>query len=74
MKSLTNQRLFDLVRHQRIELHTEGLITDEEYAMLASEHASVRRLEDYDVLRAKLDSFSSGGQQEHSEIMREITR
>ena len=74
MKTLTNQRLFDLVRYMRSELHDAELITDEEYVMLASEHASVQRLEDYDALRAKLDSFAGGGQQEHSEILREITR
>lgn len=60
MKKFSNERLFDLVRSQRIELHTEGLITDEEYVMLASDSASVQRLEDYDVLRAKLDSFTHG--------------
>jgi transposase len=55
---VTNTRLFDLVRYSRAELHESGLITDEEYVMLASDSASVERLEDYDKLRAKLDSFT----------------
>lgn len=44
-----NQRLFDLVRYMRTELHVAGLITDDEYAELAQAHDAVRRLEDYDV-------------------------
>jgi len=58
---LTNGRLFDLVRHQRAELHEAKLITDKEYAELCSEHPlaqgdgspSPRRLEDYDELKAR---------------------
>jgi hypothetical protein len=50
----TNKRLGDLVRHQRSELHDAELITDEEYAALAEDHAAVARLEGYDALRAKL--------------------
>lgn len=53
-----NQREHDLVRQQRTELYVEGLITPEEYAMLASEHGGVQRLEDYDQLRAKLKALS----------------
>jgi hypothetical protein len=55
MKSDTlNQREHDLVRYQRQELYRANLITEDEYADLAKDHAAVRRLEDYDVLRAKL--------------------
>lgn len=50
---MDNQRLHDLVRHQRGPLHDEGLITDAEYALLASDHATVKRLEDYDVQKLK---------------------
>lgn len=46
----TNQRLWDLVRQQRMELHRDRLITDEEYAVLAA-YGGARRLEDYDALR-----------------------
>lgn len=52
--SFDNQRLFDLVRQQRMELHEVELITDEEYIELAKEHSAVARLEDYDELRAQL--------------------
>lgn len=46
-----NQRVHDLVRFMRSELHREGLITDEEYAGLASDsYGVVKRLEDYDVV------------------------
>lgn len=59
-----NQRLFDLVRHQRSELLDAGLITSEEYAALVASTApgvpmppnggspSPRRLEDYDRAKA----------------------
>lgn len=60
----THVRLFDLVRHQRAELHQAGLITDEEYFWLCSAakmandpkggSPSPRRLEDYDSLRSHL--------------------
>lgn len=50
-----NLRLFDLVRHQRSELHQAGLITDEEYTYLVGQgNTSVKRLESYDHMRAKL--------------------
>jgi hypothetical protein len=42
------QRLWDLVRYQRRELHVAELITDEECAALAADHGAVARLEDYD--------------------------
>lgn len=48
------QRLRDLVRHQRSELHDEGLIDDAEYAALASDHGAVARLHGYDHLRSSL--------------------
>lgn len=49
-----NQRLFDLVRHQRLELFQQALITEREYEWLATcGPDSARRLEDYDSLRAE---------------------
>lgn len=48
------ERLFDLVRWARSELHEAKLITDEEYAMLVREKGSVKRLESYDELAARL--------------------
>ncbi len=42
------QRLWDLVRYQRAALYTAELITNDEYAELAQDHAAVRRLEGYD--------------------------
>lgn len=50
----SRQRLFDLVRHCRIELHDEGLITDEEYAILADDPDSLSRLHGYDSLAEEL--------------------
>jgi len=41
------QRLWDLVRYNRHELHHAGLITDDEYAELTADTASVARLEYY---------------------------
>ena len=63
MSEKINERLFDLVRYMRVELHEEGLITDREYAWLASEappsigldSTYTRRLEDYDEMQAALD-------------------
>lgn len=49
-----HQRLFDLVRQQRMELHEAGLISDEEYMELAKDHPAVERLETYDELRKQL--------------------
>lgn len=43
-------RLVDLVRYCRHHLHREELITDEEYAALASVDGAVQRLEMYDVI------------------------
>jgi hypothetical protein len=52
-----NQRQWDLIRYQRSELHTAGLITDDEYAELAKDHAAVQRLEDYDAVRTELSAL-----------------
>lgn len=49
-----NMREHDLVRQMRGELLVAQLITDDEYAALASKKGSVERLEDYDVLRRQL--------------------
>lgn len=46
-----HQRLWDLVRQQRMELHDAELISDDEYTELAKDHPAVARLETYDVLR-----------------------
>ncbi len=51
---MNDQRLLDLVRQQRVELLTSRLITEEEYARLASVPGSVARLESYDDMRASL--------------------
>lgn len=48
------QRLWDLVRHQRMELFHAELIDPNEYADLAADHVVVARLETYDGLRTKL--------------------
>lgn len=49
LKFKHNQRLCDLVRHQRMELHEAGLISDEEYSELAKDHPAVERLKQYEV-------------------------
>jgi hypothetical protein len=49
-----SQRVWDLLRYQRMELHNANLITNEEYAALAFDHPAVARLETYDELRAEL--------------------
>lgn len=53
------QRLLDLVRQQRQELHEAGLITDEEYAALAADGDAVARLEGYDRLRQELQKVTA---------------
>ena len=55
----TNQRLFDLVRQQRIELRDAELISDEEYLELAKEHAAVARLENYGDLRERIRTLEA---------------
>ena len=57
----TNERLYDLVRHQRGELYEAELISDEELASLASAQGSVERLTTYDDLRAQLASLRETG-------------
>jgi hypothetical protein len=55
-----NQRLFDLVRYCRAELHQQDLITDEEYTLLLAGpdgKCSVSNLESYDDIRAKLTTL-----------------
>lgn len=52
---LPNQRLWDLVRYSRGPLHDAGLLTNEEYALLAADHDAVARLEDYDKVRRECD-------------------
>ena len=53
----TNQRLADLVRYMRQELHTEGLITNEEYAEILQNPGAVNRLGGYDVIKAERDEL-----------------
>ena len=48
------QRLRDLVRQQRSELHDANLISDEEYAALAMDGGAVPRLMGYDEMRTQL--------------------
>ena len=54
-----NERMRDLVRYQRAELHAAKLITDEEYATLLSDHGAVARLEGYDALRARVATLEA---------------
>ena len=60
---MTNQRLFDIVRYMRAEIHNAELITDDEYAELAMEHSAVDRLEDYDELRARLNKLEAAARE-----------
>lgn len=61
------QRLWDLVRYQRAELHEAGLITDEEYAVLVAGEPSrpgtgspsAQRLSSYDELRKALAAITA---------------
>jgi hypothetical protein len=61
----TSKRLLDLVRYMRAELHEAGLITYEEFTWLLTApdegkigqgSISARRLEDYDEIRARLNT------------------
>ncbi len=54
------QRMTDLVRYQRAELHEANLITDDEYAQLCSIDGSRVRLETYDDLRDELAEVKKG--------------
>jgi hypothetical protein len=60
-----SQRLWDLVRYMRSELFTAELITPDEYAALAEDHAAVARLETYDSLRNERDRLK----RQNEEIM-----
>lgn len=60
MKPIENQRLLDLVRVNRSALLSCELITEDEYAWLASLSSSAhQRLDDYDELRTKLAAAES---------------
>lgn len=51
----SHERLHDLVRYKRSELHTDGLISDDEYAeLLTAQPGAVKRLEGYDAAIEKL--------------------
>lgn len=51
------QRLIDLLRYCRATLHEERLISDGEYAELASDHPAVERLETYDQQRKRIEAL-----------------
>ena len=51
------ERLWDLCRHQRNELHSANLISDDEFAEFASDTGSVKRLETYDSVRQQRDEL-----------------
>lgn len=62
-RKIQRSRLFDLVRHQRVELHEAELITNDEYAWLctAADEGKTgkgsiarNRLDEYDEIQAKL--------------------
>lgn len=63
------QRLWDLVRQQRMELFQADLITREEYAELAKDHPAVARLETYDGIRARLKTAEA----ERDELQRKLS-
>ena len=48
------ERVTDLVRYCRGTLHSEDLITDEEYAALCQVEGSPQRLEGYDAMRKRI--------------------
>jgi hypothetical protein len=52
-----NERLRDLVRYSRHDLHDAELITDDEFAALLSVDGSVTRLENYDAMRATIEDL-----------------
>lgn len=51
-------RLWDLVRYMRAELLAKALIDQDEYALLAEDHAAVRRLEADDARREAPYAFT----------------
>lgn len=54
---MDRKRLWDLVRQQRMELHDAELISDEEYAELASDGGSVKRICSYDDMREEIKTL-----------------
>lgn len=50
------ERLADLVRYKRAELHHDELISDEEYAEICQDHTAVARLEGYDAIKIELEA------------------
>ena len=61
-------RLRDLVRHQRGPLHDAELITDAEYAALASDAGAVARLRGYDEVRREMDALRALGASIHKAV------
>lgn len=68
-----NQRLFDLVRHQRQELFLAELITVDELDELMKEHSAVARLEDYDSMRQELDMLKGNPEAVHKGALAAIS-
>lgn len=64
------ERLFDLVRHQRAELHEADLISDEEYAALATATGSVDRLHKYDDMRERIIALERNAIEQTATILR----
>lgn len=58
MSERLHQRVWDLLRQQRMELLDAKLISEEEYAELATlkPSGSPRRLETYDAIRGRLEA------------------
>lgn len=54
-----NQRIWDLLRYCRGKLHSDQLISNDEYSMLAQDHPAVERLETYDQMKATLDHVTA---------------
>jgi hypothetical protein len=53
-----HQRLIDLVRYMRAELHQKDLISDDEYTELLGVTGSPDRLRGYDILKASGDRIA----------------
>lgn len=75
--NISETRLYDLVRYMRSELHTAGLITNEEYAWLATAATdgkpnqgsiSAQRLATYDELRAEVARLTADREQIELEL------
>lgn len=52
-----NQRMQDMVRHCRADLHRDGLLDEVEYAALCADPGAVARLEDYDGVRREREQL-----------------